>query len=125
MELHGTRPTSLLPLCVVEQRTGYRKSKLYALLTVGGFPRPVRDGRTIRFVEHEVDKWIATRIAERDAALQDKPVLLTEREKAGELGCSVSYLQKDRAKTCPAVPFTRVGPHVRYLPGASQQGGAA
>ena len=116
MELYGTRPTSLLPLAVVEQRTGYRKSKLYDLLKVGGFPHPVRDGRTIRFVEREVDQWIAKRIEERDAALQDKPVLLTERQKAAELGCSVSYLQKDRRKTCPAVSFRRVGPHVRYLP---------
>jgi prophage regulatory protein len=120
MEVHGNRPTSLLPLAIVEQRTGYRKSKLYDLLKVGSFPRPVRDGRTIRFVEREVDQWVAARIAERDAALLDKPALLTETEKAAELGCSVSYLQKDRAKTCPAVPFIRVGPHVRYSPGALQ-----
>ena len=120
MELHGNRPTSLLPLPVVEQRTGYRKSKLYDLLKAGGFPRPVRDGRTIRFVEHEIDRWVADRIAERDAALNDTPVLLTETQKAAELGCSVSYLQKDRARTCPAVPFKRVGPHVRYLPGVAQ-----
>lgn len=120
MELHGNRPTSLLPLAVVEQRTGYRKSKLYDLLKVGGFPRPVRDGRTIRFVESEVDQWVADRIAERDAAMGDTPILLTEAAKAAELGCSVSYLQKDRAKACPAVSFRRVGPHVRYAPGASQ-----
>lgn len=121
MELHGTRPTNLLPLALVEQRTGYRKSKLYDLLKVGGFPRPVRDGRTIRFVEREVDQWVADRIAERDATLgRDAPILLTEAQKAAELGCSVSYLQKDRAKTCPAVAFRRVGPHVRYLPSAAQ-----
>ena len=121
MDLHGNRPTSLLPLAVVEQRTGYRKSTIYDLLKVGGFPRPVRDGRTIRFVEREVDQWVADRIAGRDATLgRDKPVLLTETQKAAELGCSVSYLQKDRAKTCPAVPFVRVGPHVRYAPGIAQ-----
>ena len=121
MEVHGNRPTRLLPLPVVEQRTGYKKSKIYNLLASGGgFPRPVRDGRTIRFVEREIDQWVANRIAERDAALHEAPILLTEREKAAELGCSVSYLQKDRAKACPAVPFMRVGPHVRYSPGASQ-----
>jgi prophage regulatory protein len=118
--MHATqdvRVLRLLPLSVVEHRTGYRKSKLYELLAANTFPRPVRDGRNVRFVEHEVEHWIRERIRERDAACeQDKPRLLNEREKAAELGLSVSTLQKDRRREQPRYPFVRVGPHVRYAP---------
>jgi len=110
------RPIRLLTLHEVEQRTGYRKTKLYELLDEpGAFPQPVRHGRNIRFVESEVDAWIAARIAERDATIgATKPLLVTEKEVAAALRVSTSFLQKDRLAELPRVPFVRVGPHVRY-----------
>lgn len=109
-------PLRLLPLAVVEDRTGFRKSKIYELLkTPGAFPRPVKAGRSIRFVDTEINAWVAARIAERDALCGTAaPVLVTETEVAAVLNVSVSYLQKDRLKQQPTVPFVRVGPHVRY-----------
>jgi prophage regulatory protein len=107
----------LLPLEVVEQRTGYRKSKLYQLIAAGAFPQPVRPGaRAIRFVSTEVDDWVAARIAERDATIgRTKRLLVKEGEIAEAIGVSVSWLQKDRCRReGPRVPFVRVGPHVRY-----------
>lgn len=110
---HPTR--RLLTLREVEQRTGYRKSKLYASFKARAFPQPVRlDTRSIRFVESEVDEWIAARIAERDAKVPDTQILVTEEDVAAAVGLSVSYLQKDRLSASPRVPFLRVGPHIRY-----------
>lgn len=118
MEQNATQHTlrRLLTLKDVEHRTGYRKSKLYDLMrTPGAFPQPVRVDRHIRFVEHEIDAWIAARIAERDATAGTAPaILVTEKEVAAALNVSTSFLQKDRLATQPRVPFVRVGPHVRY-----------
>lgn len=109
-------PSRLLTLDDVEQRTGYRKSKLYELMRDGAFPQPVRpSARSIRFVESEIDEWITARIAERDATIGAlKPLLVTEKEIAAALKVSTSFLQKDRLAESPRVPFVRVGPHVRY-----------
>ena len=41
---------------------------------------------------------------------------MTERQKAAELQCSVSYLRKDRMRDEPTVPFLKIGKLVRYLP---------
>jgi len=114
-----TAARALLTIDVVEQRTGYRKSKLYQLIAAGAFPQPVRPGaRAIRFVADEVDAWIAARIAERDATIgKTKRLLVKEGEIAESIGVSVSWLQKDRCRgEGPRVPFVRVGPHVRYDP---------
>ena len=45
-----------------------------------------------------------------------KAVMLTERQKAHELQCSLSYLRKDRMKERPDVPFRKIGNMVRYFP---------
>ena len=39
---------------------------------------------------------------------------LTETEKATRMGVSVTFLQKDRLKAEPIVPFKRYGRMVRY-----------
>ncbi len=109
----------LLPLNAVEDLTGYRKSKLYDLLKQGTFPQPVRIGRSIKFVEAEIGAWVAARIAERDASVSiSRAALVTENDVSTALKVSTSFLQKDRRKEHPSVPFVRVGPHVRYDLGA-------
>ena len=106
---------ALLPLDAVERRTGFRKSRLYELIGSGSFPSPVRIGRAVRFVEREVDDWVAARIAERDAALGvNRTALLRPQEIATELGVTLGFLERDRKSAVPTVPVTWVGPHPRY-----------
>ena len=54
----------------VEARTALPTSTLYELMSSGNFPRPVRiSRRRVAWVEAEIDDWIKSRIAERDAAV--------------------------------------------------------
>lgn len=51
------------------QKTGLSKSSIYDLMAQGRFPQTVRlGGRSVAFVESEVDAWIAERIAARCVA---------------------------------------------------------
>lgn len=57
-------PTSFLRLPQVRQRIGLSRSSLYAKIQRGEFPAPVNLGaRAVGWVESEVDRWIADRIA--------------------------------------------------------------
>jgi prophage regulatory protein len=49
----------------VQSRTCLGKSRIYELIATREFPQPVRLGRRIAFVEHEIDTWILQRMAER------------------------------------------------------------
>lgn len=61
-------PERLLRLEQVEDRTGKKKSSIYAEVKDETFPPPVKLGkRASRWVESEVDDWIARQIAVRDA----------------------------------------------------------
>ncbi|MCE2541050.1 MAG: AlpA family transcriptional regulator [Acidobacteria bacterium] len=52
----------LLRLPAVLEKTGLRRSVLYALMTPGEFPRPLRIGaRAVAWLEDEVDEWIRKR----------------------------------------------------------------
>lgn len=56
----------LLPLRPdVQARTSLGKSRIYDLIAKGNFPKPVKMGRRIAFVEAEIDNWILQRMAER------------------------------------------------------------
>ena len=62
-------PARFLRIREVVERTGLSRSTIYARLGQGGFPRPVSlGGRTVRWIEAELDEWIAERIAESRAA---------------------------------------------------------
>ncbi|WP_447780344.1 helix-turn-helix transcriptional regulator [Aeromonas veronii] len=48
------------------QKTGLSKSSIYDLMAQGQFPQTVRlGGRSVAFVEGEVDAWMVERIAAR------------------------------------------------------------
>jgi prophage regulatory protein len=48
-------------------RTGRSRTRIYADIEAGTFPRPVKiGGRCIAFVESEIDEWIAARMTARD-----------------------------------------------------------
>lgn len=47
----------------------YSRMHLYRLMHAGKFPRQVRlGGNRVAWLESEVMKWVAARVAERDAA---------------------------------------------------------
>jgi predicted DNA-binding transcriptional regulator AlpA len=58
-------PPSLLPLPAVSRRASLGASRIYALIAEGQFPPPVKVGRSSRWVEAEVDAWIASLIQAR------------------------------------------------------------
>jgi prophage regulatory protein len=48
----------------VEARTGLKRSAIYAHLSDGNFPKPVKIGeRMVAWIESEVDEWVSNRIA--------------------------------------------------------------
>lgn len=49
---------SLIKLPSVEKMVGLKKSKVYALIQQGAFPRPVKIGRSSSWVESEIEQWI-------------------------------------------------------------------
>jgi prophage regulatory protein len=65
----------------------YTKVHLWRLVKAGKFPPPIKigNGRNA-WVDHEIDQWIAERIAERDATsppqTQKMPPPLKRRQKA-------------------------------------------
>jgi excisionase family DNA binding protein len=52
--------------------TGYHPEHLMRLVREGKFPKPVRPGGTptssVRFVESELDAWLAAQVAQREAS---------------------------------------------------------
>lgn len=55
-------------LPAVKARTGLSRSEIYRRVQSGDFPRPVKLGeRASAWNSAEVDRWITTRIAARDA----------------------------------------------------------
>jgi len=63
-EVHE-RPLAILRLPQVKARTGRSRSSIYADIKVGRFVRPISIGRrSVGWLAHEVDEWIAARIAE-------------------------------------------------------------
>lgn len=58
----------LLRLKEVLKRTGLGRSYTYRLIAEGQFPKSVPlGGRSVAWVEEEVEEWILARIEERDA----------------------------------------------------------
>jgi prophage regulatory protein len=58
----------ILRLPAVKERTGLATSSVYNLIQRGTFPRPVSlSTKTVGWPAHEIDAWIADRIAARDA----------------------------------------------------------
>lgn len=58
----------LLRLDAVEDRVGWRKSKIYQEVAAGNFPRPIKHGSVNTWPESEINSYIAQLIAERGEA---------------------------------------------------------
>jgi prophage regulatory protein len=60
----------LIRLPRVKEKVGLGTSQIYAMMSSGRFPRPVRLGvKAVAWNSREVDAFIADRLAERDAAI--------------------------------------------------------
>lgn len=72
MEQNSSPTTSALRFIRVReaiQKTGLSKSSIYDLMAQGHFPQTIRlGGRSVAFVEAEVEAWMAERIAARNVA---------------------------------------------------------
>ena len=56
------KPGKLQRLPVVEERTGFKKSSIYAGVKAGTFPAPYRlSARAVGWREHDLDRWISER----------------------------------------------------------------
>lgn len=62
--------TALIPLAEVERIVGRKKSSIYADPT---FPKPVKVGRSNRWVSEEIASYVAELIARRDATARSIP----------------------------------------------------
>jgi len=64
-------PRRLLRRAEVMDRVGLAKSTLYSRISAGTFPKPVNLGASVRWVESEVEAWIAAQISARDHGTED------------------------------------------------------
>jgi prophage regulatory protein len=57
-------PTRLIRISEVQHRTGFSRSQIYRLITMGKFPRPIKAAEaTSAWIENEIQAWIEGRIA--------------------------------------------------------------
>lgn len=57
------KPGKLIRLPAVEERSGLKKSSIYAGGKAGTFPLPVRlSARAVAWLESDIDRWISERI---------------------------------------------------------------
>lgn len=60
---------ALLRLPEVISRTGRSRSRIYADVRAGNFPKPVNIGpRAVAWLDSEISDWIANRASQREAA---------------------------------------------------------
>ena len=58
-----TRPGKLIRLPVVEERTGLKKSSVYAGMKARTFPAPVRlSARAVAWRDDDISRWISERV---------------------------------------------------------------
>ena len=67
-QLAGEQLT-LIRLPKVKKKVDLGGTFIYANIAAGKFPRPIKVGKASLWVEREIDRWIADRIAERDRAV--------------------------------------------------------
>ena len=69
MTITETRTLMVIKRRGVEQRTGLSRSVIYALMAEDRFPKPIKlSSRAVGWISEEVDAWIQSRIAAREAA---------------------------------------------------------
>ena len=59
------RMDKLMKINEVENTVGFRKSTIYSRISEGGFPPPVRIGRSNRWLASDVSGWIEEKAGQR------------------------------------------------------------
>ncbi len=62
----------LLPIRVVEELTGYKKSSIYKRIHAGTFPAPIRVEASSRWIASEVEAWVSAKIEHGKNAVRHK-----------------------------------------------------
>lgn len=63
MQTSTEKPYRIIRLPEVKSRSGLSRSTIYALIKEGDFPTNISlGGRSVGWIEQEVDEWIASRI---------------------------------------------------------------
>jgi len=74
MSTKASSPTDVrlvfLRLPEVERRIGLKRATIYRMIACGEFVRPVKLGNSSAWPEHEVNAWLARKLAERDVSLR-------------------------------------------------------
>lgn len=65
---HGA-PSALLDFKQVSAKVRMGRSRIYALIGEGNFPAPVKIGASSRWIDPEIDSYIAKLAAARDSEL--------------------------------------------------------
>ncbi len=63
------KQNKLIRIRSVLEMTSISKSYVYQLVKEGGFPKPVqlvKGGKSVAWIESEVQEWVESRIADRD-----------------------------------------------------------
>ena len=65
---HGT-PLALIPFAQLSTKVGMGRSRIYALIGEGNFPPPVKIGASSRWIDREIDAYIAQLATTRNSKL--------------------------------------------------------
>jgi prophage regulatory protein len=66
--INGDPEIHILRADAVVDRVGLSRSRIYALISIGAFPRPIHLGqKSVGWVQAEINDWLKSRIAARDA----------------------------------------------------------
>ncbi len=65
--------TKILRFPIVIEKTGLSRSTIYLKVSKGDFPKPISLGpNSVGWLEAEIDKWINSKVSERDAVISFK-----------------------------------------------------
>ena len=62
---HPSFPPALLAFEPLSHYVSFGRSRLYQLIAAGEFPRPIKIGKSSRWVRAEIDTWLSAQIAAR------------------------------------------------------------
>lgn len=65
---HPSFPPALLAFEPLSHYVGFGRSSIYQQIAAGEFPKPIKIGKSSRWVKAEVDAWISSRCAQRAEA---------------------------------------------------------
>jgi len=58
-------PTVLLNFLGVSQAVQFGRSRVYGMIKAGDFPKPIKVGKSSRWLKAEIDAWISKQAAQR------------------------------------------------------------